>query len=125
MAELTLVSAPDFELPADADANNEYEVVVEASDGQGGAATQTIRVIVTPVNDHTPQFTSPDSASVAENSTSVLTVTATDADLPAEAIVLSIVGGADQRSSLSRRRSRLVTVTLFRIADRRQRRQRS
>ena len=37
------MSVPDFELPADADVNNEYEVVVEASDGQGGAATQTIR----------------------------------------------------------------------------------
>ncbi|MCF8080764.1 MAG: hypothetical protein K9K88_15910, partial [Desulfobacterales bacterium] len=48
---LTFNSAPDFEAPADADANNIYEVQVTASDGNGGSDTQTISVAVTNVND--------------------------------------------------------------------------
>jgi hypothetical protein len=48
------------------------------------------------VNDNSPVITSPDTASVPENTTSVLTVTATDADLPPQTLTFSIVGGADQ-----------------------------
>ena len=69
---------------------------MQASDGKGGTATQTISVTVTPVNDNNPVFTSPDTASVPENTTAVMTVTATDADLPAQSLTYSIVGGADQ-----------------------------
>ena len=62
----------------------------------GSIFTQTISVTVTPVNDNNPVFTSPDTASVPENTTAVMTVTATDADLPAQSMTFSIVGGADQ-----------------------------
>ena len=44
---------------------------------------------------HVTKFTSPESVSVAENSAVVLTVAATDADLPADTLTFSIVGGAD------------------------------
>jgi serralysin len=47
------------------------------------------------VNDNTPVITSSATASVAENTTAVMTVTATDADLPAQTLSYSIVGGAD------------------------------
>ena len=50
--ELSFRTAPDFENPADADANNEYVVAVRATSGAGGrakTATQTIRVTVTDV----------------------------------------------------------------------------
>ncbi len=62
--------------------------------------TQAIEVTVTPVNDNTPIITSnggrtTTSISVAENSTSVTTVIATDADLPAQTLTYSISGGAD------------------------------
>jgi serralysin len=40
-------------------------------------------------------ITSGATASVAENTTAVMTVTATDADLPAQTLTYSIVGGAD------------------------------
>ncbi len=43
-----------------------------------------------------PSFTSSSSFSIAENSTTALTVAATDADLPAQVITYSISGGADQ-----------------------------
>ena len=37
-------SAPDFEAPTDADANNVYDVTVQVSDGNGGTDTQAIAV---------------------------------------------------------------------------------
>ena len=67
-----------------------------ASDGAGRTVNQTINVTVTPVNDNDPVITSANTANVAENTTAVLTVTATDADLPAQTVTYSITGGADQ-----------------------------
>ena len=93
---LSFNAAPNFEAPTDANGDNVYMLIVEANDGNGGTATQTINVTVTPVNDIKPVFTSPDTVSVAENTTAVLTVTASDADLPAQTVTFSIVGGADQ-----------------------------
>jgi hypothetical protein len=93
---LSFVAPRDFEMPTDADANGIYVVTVEASDGNGRTTTQTLNVTVSPVNDNAPVITSPDSASVPENTTNVLTVTATDADLPPQTVTFSIVGGSDQ-----------------------------
>jgi len=53
----------------DANGDNIYEVAIEASDGEGGTATQTISVTVTGVNDNNPVFTSADTVNVAENTT--------------------------------------------------------
>ena len=58
--------------------------------------TQNVNVTVTPINDNNPVFISSNTASVAENTTAVKTVTATDADLPAQTVAFTIVGGADQ-----------------------------
>lgn len=94
---LSFQAAPDFDVPGDANGDNVYEVIVQASDGNFGTATQTIQVTVTPVNDNTPVFTSPDVVSVPENiTTPVLTVTATDADRPPQTITYALVGGSDQ-----------------------------
>ena len=93
---LTFSAAPDYENPTDADTNNVYVVQVTASDGAGRSVNQTINVTVTPVNDNDPVITSGNTANVAENTTAVLTVTATDADLPAQTLTYSITGGADQ-----------------------------
>src|SRR5262249_17443907 len=80
---LTFITAPDFEVPTDADANNSYLVIVQASDGSL-TDSQTLTVSVTNVNE-SPAITSSgdgDSASVSapENTTAVTTVTATDPD---------------------------------------------
>jgi VCBS repeat-containing protein len=88
---LSFVTAPDFEAPADADANNVYLLQVTASDGTN-AVNLVLDVTVTDAND-APAITSANNASVAENSTAVLTVTTTDQD--ADAITYSITGGAD------------------------------
>src|SRR5213078_2562628 len=96
---LSFLSAPNFELPTDAGANNVYDVTVQVSDGIF-TDSQAIAVTVTPVDEFAPVITSNGGAataavSVAENSTAVTTVTATDADLPAPTFVYSIIGGAD------------------------------
>ncbi len=67
--DLTFIVAPDFETAVDSDFNNSYEVTVGASDGGSPATNQTILVIVDPVNEADPVFTSPTTATTAENST--------------------------------------------------------
>jgi uncharacterized delta-60 repeat protein len=91
---LTFVAAPDFEAPTDVGGDNVYDVIVQASDGVF-SDTQVIAVTLMAVNDQTPVITSSATANVAENTTVVQTVTATDADQPAQTLSYSIVGGAD------------------------------
>ncbi|WP_341674836.1 cadherin domain-containing protein [Niveibacterium sp. SC-1] len=95
--QLSFASAPDFENPTDAGANNVYDVIVQVSDGSN-TDTQTIAVTVTNVNE-APVITSDGGGAnaalnVPENSTLVTTVTATDPDA-ASSLSYTIVGGAD------------------------------
>ena len=48
---LTFNPAPNFEAPADAGADNVYNVTVRVSDGAGGVDTQALTVTVTDAND--------------------------------------------------------------------------
>ena len=48
---LTFKDLPDFEIPVDANTDNDYEVTVTVSDGNGGSDTQDITVTVTQVAD--------------------------------------------------------------------------
>ncbi len=96
---LTFIAAPDFEAPADAGTNNIYDVTVQVSDGLGGTDTQTIAVTITDLNDTPPTIISNGGGataaiSVAENTTAVTTVTASDPDATG-VVTYSIVGGAD------------------------------
>ena len=79
---LTFVNPPDYEQPADADANNVYELVITATDSPvGNQSQQSLRVTVNNVNDNLPAFDlSADSFTVSENTTAVTTVAAADAD---------------------------------------------
>ncbi|HEU0099279.1 MAG TPA: cadherin domain-containing protein [Allosphingosinicella sp.] len=93
---LAFVAAPNFEAPADAGANNVYDVVVSASNG-AGTDTQAIAVTVGNVNE-VPVITSGgggagSAVAVAENGLAVMVVAATDPD--GTAPTYSIVGGAD------------------------------
>ena len=81
---LTFKNAPNFESAGDSDANNVYDVIVQASDGAGGVDTQTIYITVNDINEN-PVITSDgggDTASVDvfENSRFVTTVSAADPD---------------------------------------------
>ncbi|MEO8245107.1 MAG: cadherin domain-containing protein, partial [bacterium] len=94
---LSFITAPDFETRTDSGANGIYDVTVQVSDGSL-SDSQTIAVTVTDAND-APVITSGGgsatlSVSIAENSTAVTTVVATDADAGAT-LSYSIAGGAD------------------------------
>ena len=94
---LSFISAPNFEAPTDANGDNQYVLVVQASDGSS-TTTQTLTVTVTDVNE-APVVTSFGGASsaalsVPENQTAVTVVTATDPDTGAN-LTFSVTGGAD------------------------------
>ncbi|UQS91946.1 VCBS domain-containing protein [Pseudomonas chlororaphis subsp. piscium] len=95
---LSFISAPNFEAPTDSGTNNVYDVIVRASDGTL-FDDQAIAVTVTGVNDNSPVITSNGggttaSVNVAENTTAVTTVMASDADLPAQTLSYSILNTA-------------------------------
>ena len=76
-------NAPDFEFPGSATDDNDYNIIVTASDGTSDTE-RAVTITVTDVNEGganaPPVFTSPASVSVAENQTSAYTAAATDAD---------------------------------------------
>ena len=88
---LRFVAAPNFEDPADAGADNVYNVDVRVSDG-ARAVTQNVVVTVTNVNE-APVITSAATTAVAENQTAVLSVVTSDPE--GDLSTFSIVGGAD------------------------------
>ncbi|MHC8370872.1 VCBS domain-containing protein [Pseudomonas sp. MDT1-85] len=95
---LSFVSAPNFEAPTDSGTNNIYDVIVRASDGTL-FDDQALAVSVTGVNDNSPVITSNGggataSINVAENTSAVTTVVASDADLPAQTLSYSILNTA-------------------------------
>src|SRR5439155_1083519 len=94
--EVRFAAAPDHEAPADANHDNVYDLIVHANDGVHDT-TQAVAITVTDVNE-APVITSNgggDTAavSVAENSTAVTTVTASDPDA-GTTLTYSIAGGA-------------------------------
>ncbi len=96
---LSFITPPSYENPQGSlSGGYAYEVIVAASDGSL-SDTQTINVIVWNVNDP-PVITSNGGGStaainVAENSTAVTTVTATDEDFGPQVLTYTISGGAD------------------------------
>ncbi len=77
-----------------------YSIVVQAASADGSIAAQTFNIDINSLNDNTPAITSDGggataAVNVAENSTLVTSVTASDADLPSETLTYTIIGGAD------------------------------
>ncbi|QNP29942.1 cadherin domain-containing protein [Cylindrospermopsis curvispora] len=93
---LSFKTPPDFEAKGSAAGTNAYSVTVTATDVRGLNATQTVTVNVTDVVEigNPPVITSSSNFSVAENSTTVGNITATDAD--GDPLTYSISGGTDQ-----------------------------
>jgi len=94
--QLQFASARNFEAPADANGDNVYEVVVQASDGSL-SDTQALSVTVSNVNE-APVINSNGggnsaTVSISEGSTAVATVTASDPD--GTSSTYAIAGGAD------------------------------
>ena len=92
---LTFNAAPDFETPADADADGVYDVQVSAS-SDGATATQDLAVTVTDAND-APVATTPvpaQSATITAASTIAASALFTDADGD-DLTLTSVSGGPD------------------------------
>jgi len=94
---LTFNSPPDFDAPADANGDNSYEVDVQVTDDTGAVATQMLTVDITDVN-QAPTIVSDGGVgvanlNVAENTTAITTVAATDPD--GDALTYLISGGID------------------------------
>lgn len=65
--DISFKSAPDFEIPKDANFDNIYQLDLVATDGNGIITTKAIRIIVTDKDEAQLIFTSAATASVAEN----------------------------------------------------------
>jgi len=65
--QLVFASAPNYEVPTDADGNNIYQVVITATDTVGNASSQTVNVTVSDI-DESPVL---NSSTPADNATSV------------------------------------------------------
>jgi hypothetical protein len=86
---LAFVSAPNFEAPTDANADNIYNVVIRATDTAGNTADQSITVTVTDADEIAPVISGPVAPSVVENTTVIAIYTAN------ESVTWSLNGGAD------------------------------
>ena len=91
---LTFNTAPNFESPADSDANNVYDLTITATDNGTVplTATKTISITVTNVNE-APVITTGAAISVTEGSTTAFTAAGTDPE--GRSITWSISGGTD------------------------------
>jgi hypothetical protein len=90
---LSFNTAPDFEAPADGNADNDYQVQVQASDGTANTM-QDVTVTITNLNDNAPVITSDAALTGTEGQTAAATITATDSD--GSTLTFSLSGGADQ-----------------------------
>ena len=87
-------SSPDYEQPADSDSDNIYDLAISATDPVGNQAQQSLTVSINNLNDNAPQFASSSAEfSIAENNTSVTTITASDTD--ADTLTYAITTSAD------------------------------
>ncbi|MFP6764906.1 MAG: GEVED domain-containing protein, partial [Planctomycetaceae bacterium] len=90
---LQFANAPDFENPADDGGDNVYEVRVVVVDSELHTAAQDIQITVTDLNDDPVFVAVPDT--ISDGATQVGMVVAMDEDLPAQAVLYGIDGGAD------------------------------
>ena len=77
--ELRFAKVPNYEMPADSDTDNVYDVTVKVTDSDTSTDALLVRVTVDDVNE-APTITGRHRQSVPENSTAVITLSATDED---------------------------------------------
>jgi hypothetical protein len=94
---VTFITAPDFQNPTDAGADNNYDFQVTVTDSDNLTAVQDIVISVTDVVENTaPIITSATSASVNENQTSVIDIDTTDDfDSEGAGLTYSLTGTID------------------------------
>jgi hypothetical protein len=90
---VTFNTAPNFEAPSDAGADNVYNLSVTVSDGALTSSDQAVAITVTNVNE-VPSITSDDSATFVENATGTVYM-ATGIDPDASTTLAFTLGGTD------------------------------
>jgi hypothetical protein len=93
--ELSFVTPPDFENPADDNGDNVYEVQVQATDPDGlSTPVETVNVSVTDVDENgEPVIVNAGDVTIPENQVEVVNLDAVDPD--SDPVTWSITGGAD------------------------------
>ena len=92
--ELNFKTPPDFEQPADNGTDNTYDLTITATDPVGKQGSQSLAIAITNLNDNSPQFDlTAYSFAIAENTSAVTTITASDADN--DTLTLSLVVADD------------------------------
>ena len=81
--------------PLDYETATTHSILIRATSQDGSTADQYFTVSVLPLNDNTPQLTSPSTFTVGENQLNIGFVSGTDADLPGQSWSYTISGGAD------------------------------
>jgi hypothetical protein len=76
---VSFIAAPDFEAPGDANGDNDFEIIVRASDGTNDV-DQSVTITVTDQNDNSPVFSSGATASIVEGTITAYDANATDGD---------------------------------------------
>lgn len=105
--QLTFLAPPDYENPGDSNGDNQYEVVVQVSDGSGGSDLQSL-VITVSDNDEfdvtAPLDVDLSADQVMENSATGtlvgITVTASDADATNNSVTYSLIDDAGGRFAI-------------------------
>jgi len=92
--ELRFITAPDFENPTAAGGGNIYVVSIQADDGNGSTADQTITVTVDPVNEYVPVLGAIGNRAIDQGMELTFSTTASDDDLPANGLAFSLDTGA-------------------------------
>lgn len=93
--QITIANASALDLDFDDGTDQVAVLTVNVNDGAHDE-TQQVFVNVSAVNDNAPVFASGATESVAEGTTAVGAIVATDSDLPAQVVTYSISGGTDQ-----------------------------
>ena len=100
VGELSFLSTPDYERPADGNRDNVYQFTVQVSDGRNYGSLE-VSVTITDLNETNPEVSGRDALSVRENTTSTLyTYSARDMDRDAE-IAWSVRGNDSDDFAIS------------------------
>ena len=100
--DLSFSAPPDFETPGDADADNVYEVEIQADDGNGSSVSQTILVTVLNVAPTSPVDTNTADNTVQEGAAkgAVVGVTASSTDPAGTVVSYNLADDADGRFTI-------------------------
>ena len=92
--DLAFIEAANFEQPSDSDKDNQYQLTVTASDGKSANSSDSVDLTVQILSNSAPVLNDHGALRVKEGQTSIVKLTATDADN--DPVTFSISEGVDK-----------------------------